>query len=89
MPVFDTVFAIIRRLINGKPIMIADRGHLHHKLIDAGYSYRHTILTLYGISTICAILAIIIALKNLGAFFILALIIIIILMMFYIYKKRL
>ena len=50
LPIFDTAFAIIRRLLNGKPIMQADRGHLHHRLIDRGYSQKKAVLTLYCIS---------------------------------------
>jgi len=50
LPIFDTAFAIIRRFINGKPIMEADRGHLHHRLMDKGYSQKQAVVTLYGIS---------------------------------------
>ena len=50
LPIFDTTFAILRRFINGKPIMEADKGHLHHRLMDKGYSQKQTVVTLYGIS---------------------------------------
>jgi len=50
LPIFDTAFAILRRFINGKPIMEADKGHLHHRLMDKGYSQKQTVVTLYGIS---------------------------------------
>lgn len=50
LPIFDTFFAIIRRVITGKPIMQADRGHLHHRLVDRGYSHKKAVLTLYGVS---------------------------------------
>ena len=36
VPIFDTVFAILRRFVNKKPIMGADRGHLHHRLMNLG-----------------------------------------------------
>ncbi|WP_026477365.1 glycosyltransferase family 4 protein [Alkaliphilus transvaalensis] len=52
VPVFDTAFAIARRLVNRRPIMEADKGHLHHKLLDKGLSQRQTVLVLYFISTI-------------------------------------
>lgn len=52
VPIFDTAFAIIRRLINGRPIMEADKGHLHHRLLDHGFSQKQTVLTLYVISTV-------------------------------------
>lgn len=50
LPIFDTTFAIVRRYINGKPIMEADRGHLHHRLMDKGYSQKQAVVTLYGVS---------------------------------------
>lgn len=50
LPIFDTFFAIIRRLLNGQPVMQADRGHLHHRLVDRGYSQKRAVLTLYGVS---------------------------------------
>ncbi len=59
LPIFDTGFAILRRLKNGKPIMEADRGHLHHRLIDMGFSQRQTVLILYTLSAILGISAIV------------------------------
>lgn len=50
LPIFDTTFAIVRRFVNKKPIMQADRGHLHHKLLDKGLSQKQTVLVLYVIS---------------------------------------
>lgn len=60
-PIFDTMFAILRRLINNKPIMQADKGHLHHRLLDIGLSQRQTVLILYFISLILGITAVFIA----------------------------
>ena len=50
LPIFDTTFAIVRRFVNKKPIMEADRGHLHHRLLDKGLSQKQTVLVLYTIS---------------------------------------
>lgn len=50
VPIFDTAFAILRRLINKRPIMEADKGHLHHRLLDHGLTQKQTVLTLYLIS---------------------------------------
>lgn len=52
VPIFDTTFAIVRRLINKKPIMEADKGHLHHRLLDYGLSQKQTVLILYAISLV-------------------------------------
>ncbi len=59
LPIFDTLFAIIRRLIHGKSIMEADRGHLHHRLIDLGLSQRQAVLVLYAIAAIFGVFAIV------------------------------
>ncbi len=58
LPLFDTLFAIIRRVLSRKPIMQADRGHLHHRLIDMGLSQRQSVLIMYiasGSLGLCAI----------------------------------
>ena len=62
LPIFDTSFAIIRRVITQKSIKAvfkADRGHLHHKLIDRGYSQKQAVFILYGISATFGLFAII------------------------------
>lgn len=58
LPIFDTVFAIIRRKVNGRSIMEADRGHLHHRLLDLGLSQRQAVLIMYLISALLSGLAI-------------------------------
>ncbi|MDO4710998.1 MAG: MraY family glycosyltransferase [Peptostreptococcaceae bacterium] len=50
IPILDTTFAIIRRFLAGKPIMEADRGHLHHRLLSKGLSQKKTVIYLYGIA---------------------------------------
>lgn len=62
IPILDTSFAIIRRLLKNKSIsaiFVADRSHFHHKLIDRGYTQKQTVAILYGISAIFGIFAII------------------------------
>lgn len=50
MPVTDLTFAIIRRKLRGQSMAAADRGHLHHRLLDAGLTQRQAVLSMYGIS---------------------------------------
>lgn len=50
LPIFDTLFAIIRRILTKKPIMVGDRGHIHHRLVDKGYSHKNAVLILYVVS---------------------------------------
>ncbi|MDF2839305.1 MAG: tagO [Clostridia bacterium] len=52
LPIFDTLMAIIRRGLSGKSFMEADKGHLHHKLLDIGLSQKQAVLTLYSISAV-------------------------------------
>ncbi len=60
LPIFDTLFAILRRLVNGRPIMEADKGHLHHRIMAVGLGQKRTVLTLYGISGIMGVAAILV-----------------------------
>ena len=59
LPLFDTSFAIFRRLLNGQPIMKPDRSHLHHKLVDAGFSQRQAVNILCTISGLFSLSAIV------------------------------
>jgi UDP-GlcNAc:undecaprenyl-phosphate GlcNAc-1-phosphate transferase len=59
LPIFDTCYAILRRLANGRPIMEADKGHLHHRLMAAGMGQKRSVLTLYGISGIMGVTAVV------------------------------
>lgn len=58
VPIFDTAFAIFRRFVNKRPIMEADKGHLHHRLMHLGYGQRRSTLMLYGISGIMGVAAV-------------------------------
>lgn len=64
LPIFDTLFAICRRVLHHKSIMEADRGHIHHRLIDAGLSQKQAVLVLYGVTALLGILAVIILESN-------------------------
>lgn len=55
LPIFDTAFAIIRRVANHKPIMQADKGHIHHRIMAMGFGQRRTALALYSISAIMGV----------------------------------
>jgi UDP-GlcNAc:undecaprenyl-phosphate/decaprenyl-phosphate GlcNAc-1-phosphate transferase len=58
MPVTDLTFAIIRRKLRGQSMAIADRGHLHHRLLDAGLTQRSAVLSMYGISACFGVAAV-------------------------------
>lgn len=64
LPLFDTVFAIIRRLANKKPISKGDSGHLHHRLLQMGLSQRQSVFVLYTVSAVLGLCAIVLADKG-------------------------
>lgn len=59
VPLSDTLFAIVRRWVQKKPIFSPDKGHLHHCLRELGFSHRQTVLIIYGIAAFFGVLAII------------------------------
>jgi UDP-GlcNAc:undecaprenyl-phosphate GlcNAc-1-phosphate transferase len=58
VPIFDTLFAMVRRMLERRPIFSPDRGHIHHRLLDMGITHRRAVLILYGVCVLCAVLAI-------------------------------
>ena len=58
MPVTDLTFAIIRRKLRGQSMATADRGHLHHRLLDAGLTQRQAVLSMYGMSACFGVAAV-------------------------------
>ncbi len=59
LPIFDTTFAFIRRLAHGQSPMHADRGHIHHRLIDMGLNQKQAVATLYVISAMLGLSAVV------------------------------
>jgi len=58
IPIFDTGFAIVRRLLAGKSPFAADKLHLHHRLIDKGLSNKQTTYVIYGVTLFFSTIAI-------------------------------
>lgn len=58
IPIFDTFFAIIRRINNRVPIFSPDKDHLHHRLMAMGMSHRRSVVIIYGISAFFAAIAV-------------------------------
>ncbi len=62
LPIFDVVWAIIRRMVKGKSIKAifkADKGHLHHRLLAKGFSQKQAVLVMYAMSAALGLFAII------------------------------
>lgn len=58
IPILDTLFAIIRRLINHKPIYVADKQHLHHQLLNKKFSQKTTVLIIYAVNILFSLASI-------------------------------
>lgn len=58
LPIYDTLFAMVRRKINNKPMSQADRGHFHHRLLDLGLTQRQAVYIMYIVSGLLGISAI-------------------------------
>ncbi|MCL2366175.1 MAG: undecaprenyl/decaprenyl-phosphate alpha-N-acetylglucosaminyl 1-phosphate transferase [Oscillospiraceae bacterium] len=65
VPLFDTAFAFIRRLLKGQNPMVADRGHFHHRLIDMGLTHKQAVAVLYAVSGLLGLLAVVITTSDL------------------------
>lgn len=94
LPLFDTIFAIIRRVIKGKSLMAImkpDAGHLHHKMLQKGFTQKQAVLILYGISATLGMFAIILMDSGIWKALSFAMIIIVIIAMGYkeFFKQRL
>ncbi len=58
VPIFDTLFAMIRRILKGQPPLKPDGAHIHHRLIKRGFSQRQAVLILYTITSMLCIIAV-------------------------------
>ena len=64
LPIFDVCFAVIRRISKGQSPMTPDRSHVHHKLIDMGMSQKQAVGTLYVITAILGLSAVVLTASN-------------------------
>ena len=64
VPILDTLFAIIRRLINHKHIYDADKEHLHHQLLKMNFSHKMTVIIIYIITALFSAASILYTLKD-------------------------
>ncbi len=59
VPIFDICFAVIRRLAHGQNPMTADRGHVHHRLIDMGFDQKQSVMITYMLTAILGLAAVV------------------------------
>ena len=77
VPIFDTLFAMIRRLLKGQSMLSPDGAHIHHRLLKRGFSQRQAVIFLYTVTSILCILAVTIISADIWKFIILIVAIII------------
>lgn len=92
LPIYDTLFAIIRRKLNGKSITQPDKGHLHHRLLAMGLNQKQAVIIMYLISAILGTLAVVVMqLPNRKGYLLMSTVIVLIMAAawkFGIFKKR-
>jgi UDP-GlcNAc:undecaprenyl-phosphate GlcNAc-1-phosphate transferase len=57
LPILETALSVLRRFIAGKPLFSADREHIHHKLLERGFSHRQVVIVLYAVSAMFGLLS--------------------------------
>ena len=72
VPLSDTIFAIIRRLLKGQNPMLPDRGHLHHRLLDLGLSQKQAVAVLYAVSAILGLAAVVLTASGITQYLLIA-----------------
>jgi UDP-GlcNAc:undecaprenyl-phosphate GlcNAc-1-phosphate transferase len=79
VPISDTFFAIIRRIVNKQPLSAPDKSHLHHCLLRLGYSHRQTVLLIYAMAASFGLAAFIFSMATMwGALIMLAVLVLVI-----------
>ena len=64
VPILDTLFAIIRRLLKHQKISTPDKQHLHHQLLKMKFSHRNTVLIIYAITALFSLASILYTLHD-------------------------
>ena len=57
VPIIDTFYVILRRMLQGQPPFAPDRGHFHHRLLDIGLSHAQAVLLIYCVTIVLGVLA--------------------------------
>src|SRR5262249_18930257 len=57
LPILETTISVVRRFLSARPLLSADREHIHHKLLEQGLSPRQVVVVLYAVSAVCGILS--------------------------------
>lgn len=82
VPISDTFFAIVRRLLNKQPPFQPDKSHLHHRLLSIGFTHKQTVIIIYGIAAMFGLAAVIFSMAKLWGAILLILVLLIALEIF-------
>ena len=83
VPIFDTLFSILRRLLERRSIFAPDRSHIHHRLIDMGLRQRHVVIFLYVVTLAAAGLGMFMMItRDLGAILVFACVVLLVVLVF-------
>src|SRR5699024_1002962 len=66
VPIFETLFSIVRRVLNKQKVTEADNKHIHYQLLRSGLSHPQTVLVMYAFAALFGLLAIVFAKASLG-----------------------
>jgi UDP-GlcNAc:undecaprenyl-phosphate GlcNAc-1-phosphate transferase len=61
VPLVDVALSVVRRFVRNRPIFQGDRGHIHHKLLDRGFSPKGAVLTIYGLCGLAAMMSLLVS----------------------------
>ena len=61
VPISDTFYAIMRRILNKKPISTPDKSHVHHCLLGLGFTHRQTVVLIYALASFFGLVAVIVS----------------------------
>ena len=64
VPIMDTFWIVVRRTASGRSPFAADRSHIHHRLLDLGLSHRGTVLLIYVVCILLAVLSLVLSVTN-------------------------
>jgi UDP-GlcNAc:undecaprenyl-phosphate GlcNAc-1-phosphate transferase len=57
VPIIDTFYVLVRRILSGQPPFAPDRGHFHHRLLDVGLTHQQAVLLIYAMTALLGTLA--------------------------------
>jgi len=64
LPILDTAVAVLRRLLNHRPLFVSDRGHIYDQMIDRGIPLKRTVVICYGLATLYALIGLGLSLRT-------------------------